>query len=550
VQAQARKAGPEFSREQREQCFSVSEEAAGPAGPRLTIEEVRFRFGSEEVEVSTTLALGRNQFRATVSARLGETEIWELAAAASVDAMQQYLQQQRLAPATPQVQMLNVAIHKTGLGEEYIVATVRVIDRSHRADLLGAALVRNDRSRTAVAAALDATSRYIGRFAGYSSSSKAVANPIWNEETLDLGRNESAKPAMISGESQQDIAEDDPEPCVAPSYAPVDAQRDYVPAGFPAIGVMLSPTTIFAAGVDSGGAILADARRAPRAGAEAQNVLDLAIEAVQDVMGAMSGTADIATSIGIAVGGMVDEESGLCVSSGDFPRWRDVELTNPLMQEFGIPTTVVGLTHASAFAEFSFGAAVGIADLLYIHVNRDIKVGFIAKGRPFASQQTSAEHAGHMIIEPDGPPCSCGGYGCWQSLAGREALVARVAQAARGGAPSAVAAAANGDLGAITPALVVRMANAGDSVARRALEETGRYFALGLANLVALLGSQAVIVESRPPSVGAALLRAAEAALKSGPRAGLLSRCVLLTPELGESSAVLGAAAWAARSAC
>ena len=70
----------------------------------------------------------------------------------------------------------------------------------------------------------------------------------------------------------------------------------------------------------------------------------------------------------------------------------------------------------------------------------------------------------------------------------------------------------------------------------------------GLANLIALFGPKAVIVESQPAAVGAALLRAAEKALKTSPRAGLLAHCVLLSPELGESAPVLGAAAWAARS--
>ena len=42
-----------------------------------------------------------------------------------------------------------------------------------------------------------------------------------------------------------------------------------------------------------------------------------------------------------------------------------------------------------------------------------------------------------------------------------------------------------------------------------------------------------------------ALLRAAAANLKASPRAQLLSRCVLLSPKLGDSAAVLGAAAWA-----
>ena len=89
------------------------------------------------------------------------------------------------------------------------------------------------------------------------------------------------------------------------------------------------------------------------------------------------------------------------------------------------------------------------------------------------------------------------------------------------------------------------MAAGGDAVARAALEETGRYLALGIANLIALFDPEALIVDSSPAQLGPALLRAAAAALKASPRAQLLSRCVLLSPKLGDSAAVLGAAAWA-----
>ena len=73
--------------------------------------------------------------------------------------------------------------------------------------------------------------------------------------------------------------------------------------------------------------------------------------------------------------------------------------------------------------------------------------------------------------------------------------------------------------------------------------------AIGLANLVALFDPEAVVVDSAPAPVGLALLQAAEAALKSSPRAQALARCVLLSPELGDAAPVLGAAAWARRTA-
>ncbi|MCJ7822864.1 MAG: ROK family protein, partial [Armatimonadetes bacterium] len=143
--------------------------------------------------------------------------------------------------------------------------------------------------------------------------------------------------------------------------------------------------------------------------------------------------------------------------------------------------------------------------------------------------------------------CVCGQTGCWQVLANREALVARAVKALRSGDPSSLGAAVDNRYGAITPSLVARMASGGDAVARRAVDETGRFLAIGLANLIALFDPEAVIVDSAPAPVGLALLQAAEATLKSRPRAHALAHCLLLSPELGDSAPVLGAAAWASQ---
>jgi glucokinase len=70
--------------------------------------------------------------------------------------------------------------------------------------------------------------------------------------------------------------------------------------------------------------------------------------------------------------------------------------------------------------------------------------------------------AGHVLVEPDGPPCPCGGRGCLEAVASGPAL-ARAGQAI--GAPAA--------------GLVVAAARAGDARARAVVERAG--IALGRA---------------------------------------------------------------------
>ncbi len=555
MRAQAKQAGPGLDRDLALPCPS---EAAGPAGPRLLIQEVTSHLGPDSLEVTVTLALGRDCYLASAAGRAGLDQAWQLAAAAAVAAMQQYLHQHASGPTTPQVQLLDVAALKTGIGQEFITATVRAVNSSNHTDLIGSALVRNDRSSTAVAAALDAASRYLGRFYQAPAASNAGVEPDWEADLLQEEVEPELAPPPVEvpspdflEQSNDELETPDDEPALVPlvpprTELPIAARQTRTGTGFPAVGVLITPTSVQASAVSETGEILAEARRSTRGGAPPEVTLSVAAQTIREALSKLDSGMIRASSIGLAFPGRFAAGDGLCLSSGEFPTWREVQLTAPFEQEFDLLVSVLNPTQAAAFAELRFGAAQGITDLLYLRVNRDIDIALIIGGQPLLLAPGATGQAGHMVVQPGGPRCACGESGCWQALAAREALVARAIKALRSGTPSAISGSVDNHYDAVTPPLIVRLAAAGDAVARKALDETGRYLALGLTNLIALFGPQAVILESQPPSVGAALLRAAEGALKSSPRSGLLSHCVLLSPELGESAPALGAAAWAA----
>jgi predicted NBD/HSP70 family sugar kinase len=565
VNARAQEAGPD---PRREVFPPLGMEAAGPAGPRLIIEEVGFRVGTERVEARATLSLGTRSFTGSAAGPAGADHVWKLAAAASVAALQHYLQQCAVDPPTPQVQLLDIAAITTGIGQEIVNATVRLQHGSSETDLLGSALVRNDRCSTAVAAALDAVSRRLSRLgfpiplpeaARVDVHAPAPPDPPLPSDRA-AGGNGGTRPTHVEPGRTPPVAPEPlplAEPARATSAPPAavaaDRVRDpgLVATGVtsPALGVAISPTSIRAAAVSPSGEILAEARRPSPSGTDPEATLARAREAARDAIAGLNSSASTLAAIGLAVPGRLSLDDGTCISCGDFPSWRDVPIAAPFAEEFGLPIALVGPTQAAALAEMRFGAARDLSNIVFVRVGIDIDLAVILDGRPLSLSQSGPGQAGHIVIEADGPRCVCGQTGCWQALANREALVARAVKALRSGDPSSLGAAVDNRYGAITPSLVARMASGGDAVARRAVDETGRFLAIGLANLVALFDPEAVIVDSAPAPVGLALLQAAEATLKSSPRAQALAHCVLLSPELGDSAPVLGAAAWAGQNA-
>jgi len=91
-----------------------------------------------------------------------------------------------------------------------------------------------------------------------------------------------------------------------------------------------------------------------------------------------------------------------------------------------------------------------------------------------------------MPMDPHGPPCFCGAFGCWESLASDKALRRRFTEL--GGESSAT-----GGEGTHAESIIAA-AMRGNSTALEALTENARYLGLGILGLIHGLSPQTIIV--------------------------------------------------------
>lgn len=119
--------------------------------------------------------------------------------------------------------------------------------------------------------------------------------------------------------------------------------------------------------------------------------------------------------IGVGVPGMVDE-NGVVLFAPNLG-WEMVDLRGILEDTFSVPVTIDNEANAGAQGELSFGAARGVRHLLYISAGSGIGSGIIIGGELYKGARGYAGETGHMTIESDGTPCSCGSRGCWELYA-------------------------------------------------------------------------------------------------------------------------------------
>ncbi len=215
-------------------------------------------------------------------------------------------------------------------------------------------------------------------------------------------------------------------------------------------------------------------------------VIHLAVAEAEARGGAVLG-------LGLGVLGLVDVETGWLLYAPNLG-WSNVPLRSRLEAEFNFPIYVDNEANLAALGESFFGSARSSDFVLYISSGVGVGGGIVLNRRILAGVAGVAGEVGHMVIDPNGPRCSCGNQGCWETFINEAALYRRVQAAITAGQPSMLAAANSFNPDPVNVTRVVEAAREGDAVAINALETTARYFGLGLTNLINALNPHLVVI--------------------------------------------------------
>ncbi|GAA0987484.1 ROK family protein [Acrocarpospora macrocephala] len=252
--------------------------------------------------------------------------------------------------------------------------------------------------------------------------------------------------------------------------------------------------------------------------------------------------------VGIGVGGPMAWPEGV-VSPLNMPGWRDFPLVARLSERFpGIPVRIHNDAVAFAVAEHWRGAGHGSDNMLGMVVSTGVGGGLILGGHLIDGGTGNAGHIGHIIVEPDGPACGCGGRGCLEAVARGPALASwALAQGWQpGGRPSLEplyleAAAASARQLAFDAA-------AGDPIALAAMRRAGRAIGLALASATHLCDLDLVTIGGGLSQAGKLIFDPLEESLRAHARMDFAQRVRVLPAALGQDAGLIGAAALILRS--
>ncbi|MGB9750861.1 ROK family protein [Roseiflexus castenholzii] len=315
------------------------------------------------------------------------------------------------------------------------------------------------------------------------------------------------------------------------------------------LGIDLGGTKIAAAAVDvrTGERLLqlmvpTEAHEGPAA------VIERMASLAAQVCAQIATPLDHIPAIGIGVPGLIDLAQGVTILLPNLPSgWRNVPLAANMTSLTGRPTAIINDARAFTLAEATFGAGRDARSVIGITLGTGIGGGIALDGRLYPGIDGTAGEVGHMTIDPYGPRCGCGNRGCLETFASGPSITAMALRVVAQGMTTQIGALVDYDLNKITPGIIARAAEHGDTIAREILQRAGSYLGIGIANLITIFSPERVVIGGGLSRLGDWLLEPARAEVVARCHLTPLDRVQITLAHLGGEAGVIGAALWASQ---
>jgi glucokinase len=307
------------------------------------------------------------------------------------------------------------------------------------------------------------------------------------------------------------------------------------------VGVDLGATKIAMGLIDPEDRIVAY-RRAPTNGqAGPQAVVERIAKRVAELEQDLPIGQRVA-ALGVCSPGPIDHQAGLILDPPNLPGLHNTPFRQMLAERLGLPVSLEHDAKAAALGEFYYGAGRSERSMVYIVVGTGVGAAIIVEGQLYRGIHNAAGELGHITLDRNGEPCSCGSRGCVETYASGPWLARRYQRAIEQAGKAAV----REDRQTVTGETVARLAGAGEPVAAQAMTAAGEALGIAIATLAMILDIELYVVGGSVAKCGDLLLRPAREIVPRYSHESVGSRVRIVVTELEEDGPILGCG-WQAR---
>jgi glucokinase len=312
--------------------------------------------------------------------------------------------------------------------------------------------------------------------------------------------------------------------------------RNYV------VGVDLGGTKILAGIFDPKLQALGTTKFSTKAQRGPDAVLERVARCVLDAIDECDLDAKQIRGVGIGAPGAVDPEHGEVIFAPNL-QWKEVGLVKALEKRLDIPVFLENDCHVCMLGVYEQELKSKPKNVVGIFIGTGIGGGLIINGELFTGANHTAGELGHMVIDVNGPKCSCGNKGCFEVLASRLALFRAIQAAIKSGEKSELTQMLGEDLKDMRSGDIRKAIKRGDKLVEKIVEEAAEYIGIAVANLVNLLNPEVVVLGGGVmEALSDEMMPAITKSAKSHIMPGLFKNVEIIASKLGDNAGITGAA--------
>ncbi len=263
------------------------------------------------------------------------------------------------------------------------------------------------------------------------------------------------------------------------------------------VGLDVGGTTMKAGVVDDSGQALSTPSILETQPERGQVVgLETMCETIRCAVNAARLKIDDIVAIGVATPGLMDIRAGLILDPPNLKPWKNVPVRDHIFKTFGKPTAFQNDANAAAYGEFWVGSGQQAKSMVLFTLGTGVGGGIIIDDVIIEGEHSHGGELGHVRIDmPNrGRICGCGARGCLEAYASATNVVRRAREgiaAWRGSTTLRKFYTANDDV--FTAKEVFDHSLAGDELAKKVVDDTAYYLALGACAVIATVDPEMIV---------------------------------------------------------
>lgn len=251
--------------------------------------------------------------------------------------------------------------------------------------------------------------------------------------------------------------------------------------------------------------------------------------------------------IGIATPGIANDKDGVVEYANNLP-FRKFPIAKLLSEKLGFDLAKIKIANdanAAAWGEAVAGAAQGTSNSIMITLGTGVGGGIIIDNKIYTGFNFAGAELGHVVIEIDGAPCSCGRHGCWEAYSSATALIRmtreKIEECKQSGKPTMMIEMSKEKVSGRTACDAMR---AGDEAAREVYDKYVHYLATGITNIINIFQPEVVSLGGGISNEGQSLIDALVGQVRAEQYGGaLVPLTEIRIAKLGNDAGIIGAAA-------